>query len=461
MKKIVLLSIIICQIAISCSNSDDTETTLPEQSLSEQIAEISKQPYSNLTPAQQKVKLEAEANDMLTQMNKSKTSGAIEAIQNLSNLLSIGKIDIFDGKNDNQIEDVLNVSGVYGIYTWNASKQNWIKTNSTTELKFVFPAKKNLSTNNASLSSKSTSSNIKVKIEDTYADWVYDPKTDDFIQTPSINDYFYLPTSVDAVLTIDNAQAATFVANAKYTGTVEVPDEAGFKMVLNDGYSYEISGVKKATVNTAKSSFTYNGKNLISFNAGSTADIDALIKDDNLTQYQGKANGLVRIMDNFMIVADIDIASQTKDEEALGKSLVYPTNPDYSPTANFKAYYAAQNTYNKKYSEGNVLNSNKNNKLILVSKKDGTKIADIVYRSEKGYSYETELPVWIKDSYYENGGYWSYNGTGETITVQYYDEVLYLKFNDSTEVAMSTYFSTGFDNLEAKFEDFLKAFERK
>jgi hypothetical protein len=29
------------------------------------------------------VKLEAEANEMLVQMNKSKTSGAIEAIQNL------------------------------------------------------------------------------------------------------------------------------------------------------------------------------------------------------------------------------------------------------------------------------------------------------------------------------------------------------------------------------------------
>ena len=45
-------------------------------------------------------------------------------------------------------------------------------------------------------------------------------------------------------------------------------------------------------------------------------------------------------------------------------------------------------------------------------------------------------------------------------TIQYYEEVLYLKFNDSTEVAMSTYFSTGFDKLETKFEDFLKAFER-
>jgi len=232
-------------------------------------------------------------------------------------------------------------------------------------------------------------------------------------------------------------------------------------MVLNDGYTYEISGSKKATANTAKSSFTYNGKNLVSFTAGSTADIDALIEDEDLIQYQGKANGLVQIMDNFIIVADMDIATQTKDEEALEKSLAYPDYPDYnSPKADYKAYYTAQNTYNKKHSDGSVANTNKNTKLILVSKKDGTKIAEVVYRSEKADSYNTELPVWVKDAYYTNGGYWTNNGKGEMFTFQYYDEVLYLKFNDNTEVAMSSYFSTGFDKLETKFEDFLKAFER-
>lgn len=410
---------IISQLAISCSSNDDSDPT-DSQSLTEQIAAIIKQPYSKLTPSEQKVKLEAEANTMLVQMDKSKTSGAVEAMQNLGNLLSIGAVDIFNGKSDNQIEDIINVSGVYGVYTWSNSKQDWIKTASSTELKFVFPAKKNLTTNNASFSSKSVSSNIKVKMEDSY-NW----------QTGAIiNDYFYLPTSADATLTIDNAQAATFVANAKYTGTVEAPDEASFKMVLNDGYTYEISGGKKATTNTAKSSFTYNGKNLVSFTSGSTSDIDALIKDDNLTQYRGKANGLVQIMDNFIIIADMDIAGLASDEAALEKTLIYP---DY----NSKTYYADLNAYNLKESNGYVAAANKNIKLLLVSKKDGTKIADVIQHSEKGYSY------------YSNG-----------TLVQYYDTVLYLKFNDNTEVEMGAYFSTGFDALETKFEDFLKAFER-
>ena len=440
-KKTLLFSVIISQLIVSCSSNDEP-TNAPEGSLTEQIANIIKQPYSKLTPAEQKVKLEAEANVMLVQMDKSKTSGAIEAIQNLEKLLNIDGVDVFGGKNGNEIAEILNVSDVYGIYTWNNSTKIWVKTVSSTELKFIFPATATGKANNAILSSKSTSSTIKVKLEDSY-NW----------QTgTTINDEFYLPTSVDATLTIDAKPAATFATTAKYTGTVETPDESSFKMVLNDGYTYEISGSKKATANTAKSSFTYNGKNLVSFTAGSTADIDALIEDEDLIKYQGKANGLVQIMDNFIIVADMDIATQTKDEEALEKSLVYP---DWQK----KTYYTDLNAYNIKSSEGETSNHNKNVKLILVSKKDGTKIADVIQRSEKDGNYTSNYVWVVSNNTY--GGSWDWSNNPNTATtIQYYDEVLYLKFNDSTEVAMSTYFSTGFDDLETKFENFLKAFER-
>jgi hypothetical protein len=67
--------------------------------------------------------------------------------------------------------------------------------------------------------------------------------------------------------------------------------------------------------------------------------------------------------------------------------------------------------------------------------------------------------LWIVDNSNTYGGYWDYNPNGGTI-IQYYDEELYLKFNDNTEVSMSTYFSEGFDNLETKFEDFIKAFDK-
>ncbi|WP_264532274.1 hypothetical protein [Flavobacterium sp. N502540] len=456
-KKLFLVSLVASQLMVSCSSDDSKEETPTEQTRDEQIADILKQPYSKLTPADQKIKLEAEANEILVQLDKSKNSGAIEATQNLNRLLEISEVDITNGKNSNKVEDILNVSGVYGIYTWDNTAKTWVKTASTTELKFVFPAKKTQTTNNAVLSVKAVASDVKVKSIDTYGKWTYDAVKQQYIQSPSVYDYFFLPTSTDAILTIDNTTAATFTQTAKYSSKNQSPDEFAYKMVLNDGYTWEMNG-KKGTENTSKALFTYNGKTLLDFSAGSSANIDALINDDKLIQYRGKANGLIKLMDNFIIVAETDLATEAADDAALEKSMVYPTYPNSNdPKANYKEYYTAVNAYNKKYSEGTATIFNKNIKLVLVSKKDGTKIADIVQRSEKSdYDYATTLPVWdTKNSY------WSHNGTGESFTRTYYEEEYYLKFNDNTEVSFSTYFSIGFEKLDAKFQDFIKAFERK
>lgn len=151
-KKFLLLSLVVSQLTISCSSDDSPESKpeepTAEQTLAEQIANIVKQPYSKLTPADQKIKVEAEANDMLVQLDKSKSSGAIEAIQNLGRLFKLNHIDLFDGKSDNGVEEVLNISGVYGIYTWDNTNKVWTKTASKTELKFVFPAKASQTANN-------------------------------------------------------------------------------------------------------------------------------------------------------------------------------------------------------------------------------------------------------------------------------------------------------------------------
>ncbi|WP_263524286.1 MULTISPECIES: hypothetical protein [Flavobacterium] len=459
-KKIFLMSLVLSQLAISCSSDESTDETTPETELTleEQIAALVKQPYSNLTPSQQKVKLEAEANDMLVQLDKTKSSSAIEALENLSRLLSQSSVDIFDGKSGNGVEEALTVSGVYGIYTWNSTGKAWTKTASSTELKFVFPAKEGQTTNNAVFSTKSTSSDVKVQIIDTYAEWGWNEETQQYGPiTPELNDWFYLPTSADAVLTIDNAQAATIAQTAKYANGKEVPTDFTYKVTLNDGYTWEMSSTK-GTQNTAKASLTFNGKNLITFNAGSNAEIDKLIDNDELVQYRGKANGLFTLMDNFVILADMDLATEAADDAALESANVRPTHPEYNDAnSDFKAYYTALNAYEKKISEGTAANFNKNIKLILVSKKDGTKIADIVQHSEKDGEYTFTLPVWDAES-----KYWtSWTNEGESFTQPYLEEVYYLKFSDSTEVEMSAYFSEGFSNFEAKFEEFIKAFEKK
>ena len=457
-KKFLLLSLVASQLMISCSSEDSPETTDPvvtdptkELTLEEEIAKILKQPYSNLTPAQQKVKLEADANEMLVQLDKTKSSGAIEALENLNNLLQVSKVDIFNGKSGNGAEEILQVSGVYGIYTWNNTQKIWVKTISSTELKFVFPAKASQTANNASFSAKSVSSTIKVKYEDTYGHYSYNEETNEYDFIPGVDDEIFLPTSADATLTIDNKEAATFTQTAKYGTVNEVPTDFAYKMTLNDGYTWEMSSIK-AVQSTGKASLTYNGKTLIEFNSGSNADIDKLIDSDELVQYRGKANGWIKLMDNFIIVADMDLATAAADDAALEKTL---PNVDY----NSKTYYTDQNTYQVKTSQGSVANFNKNIKLILISKKDGTKIADIVQHSEQDRSYSDNVKWIVADNTY--GGYWDWDPSYPEITVQYYKEVNYLKFNDNTEVEMSAYFSEGFSSFETKFEEFVKGFERK
>lgn len=444
------MSLVLSQLTISCSSDNDETKTETEQTLAEQIANLIKQPYSSLKPADQKIKLEAEANEMLVQLDKSKSSGAIEAMENLNNLLSISSVDVFSGKNQNQIEDIINTADVYGIYTWDNTKKTWNKTDSTTELKFSFPATKTETKNNAVFSSKGVASNIKVGIEDTY-DWETDVTT---------NDYFFLPTSADATLTINNLPAASFTQTAKYANGKEIPTDFAYKVTLNDGYSWEMSG-SKATTNTSKASFTYNGKNLVEFNAGSTTQIDALIDNAELVEYRGKANGLIQLMDNFIIVADMDLVELAKGEETVNKNF-------QRPDSKTKTFYTDLNNYLYKSTEALALNSNKNLKLILVSKKDGTKIADVIYRLKPGYSLNTsEYESWVVDaSNVEYGGSWVFdwnNGEpkGTSVKIQEYDQVLFLKFNDATEVEMSAYFSEGFDKLEAKFNDFIKAFNKQ
>ncbi|MDY0986951.1 hypothetical protein SOM12_05940 [Flavobacterium sp. CFBP9031] len=466
-KKLLLLSLIASQLMISCS-SDNSDEVIPEVkpdpkpevelTIEEQIAALLKQPYSNLTPAQQKTKFEAEANEMLVQLDKSKTSGAIEAIKNLGRLFSLKHIDLFDGKSQNGVEEVLNISGVYGTYTWDDAKKTWTKTASTTELKFVFPAKEGQTTNNAVLTSKSTSSSIKFSNVDTYADWGYNSETQQYGPiTPSVQDWFYLPSTVEALLTINGAQAATFTSNAKYSSQNKSPEDYSYKLALNDGYTWEMSG-KKGTETTSKALFTYNGKSLINFNVTSSADIDKLIENVELSQYKGKANTLFSIMDNFIVIGNTDLAADAADKEALYKNNTRPASPDgENPKSDYKAYYTALNAYEKKISEGKAASFNKNTKLSLVSKKDGTKIADIVLRSEKvGDDYLVSLPVWNAQ-----GKYWTWSPNGELFAQPYLDEVVYLKFNDTTEAAMDVYFSEIFNSLHTKFTDFTSAFQTK
>ena len=454
-KKSFFITVIVGQFLFSCStddnSSDSTNNPVTTQSLSEQIADIVKLPYSSLSPEQQKTKLEFESNDFLTQLEKSKTSSAIEAIQNLADLLNTNAVDIFGGKNGNKIEDIIDVTGVYGIYTWDSNTKKWTKASSNTELKFIFPSKKGQTSNNTTFSSNSTSSNIKVKIRDTSGSWTYNANTNSSIFTPGKDDSIFLPTAVNATLSINNIQVAKIENISKYETGKETPIESAIKISLNDGYVYEMKGTR-GNSNEASLNFSYNGKNLISFLSSSNAKIDELLAGNNLNTYKGKTNGIVQILDNFLVLEELNSEGMSNDTDALFKTLVAPDYFDPS-------YHSKSNAYNKAKTEGNVANYNKNVKTILVSKKDGTKIADIIQKVENGYSYIDYYTTLNSPTQSMPYTYWSYS-PNNPIVIQYYEVKDYLRFKDNTEIEMSVYFSTGFDSLKTKFTDFSNSFKK-
>jgi hypothetical protein len=432
-KKVILLSAICAQALVSCSK--DETITNPPVVQPEEVSLVNL-PYSSLTPEQQKLKLESEANAALVEMDKLKSSSAIEAIQNLERLLEISSIDLLNGKPDNGVADLINVSEVYGIYTWNNDKNSWTKTASSTDLKFIFPAKKSQTTNNTVLTSKGVSSGVKATSTDTNG----------------IVDEIFLPSSVDAIITIDNVQAGSIIMNAKYVNGNNRPEEASYKVILNDGYVWE-NNAKKGATNAFNLSFSYNGKNIMNYTVDSNSKIDALLDNDNvLNSYKGKGNVLIKILDNFVIIGNMDLEAISNEQDAFEKN---NKRPDY----NSKSYYTDLNVYEKKRAESDAAIFNKNTKLFLVSKKDGSRVADVTQNAVKGY-LSTSYYKWTVDPTVPvYGGYWSWDWN-TVQTVQYYDTDIYFRFKDNTEVAASVYFSTGFDALEKKFNDFIDAFNR-
>ena len=449
-KKIILFSAFIALTTISCSKDEPVVEPVKDNSIEAQIAAISALPYSALTTADQKIKLETDANQLLTELNQLSSSSAIDALQNLERLIKINRID-FIVNDSNGVQDLLSVSGAYGIYTWNNIMQVWIKTPSTTELKFIFPAKKTQTVNNTVLSSVAMSSNVKIQLTDTRErrQYQYNPVTgigSYVLLSPAVYDEFYLPSSVNATLKIDNVDAATITSTAVYSGNKQAPDDSNFKVILNDGYLWDFVG-KKGTPNAISNKLSYNGKSLLDFTTNSTANIDQILANNNQPSYIGKANTLIKLMDNFIIVGQNDFETLANDQDVFESSLV---RPNY----NSSTYYANINAYKNAYSAASVVAYNKNIKMALVSSKDGTKIADIIQKSVIGNTYTNNV-VWSSAF----GGYWQYSSNPADVKiVQNYDEVLYLRFKDNTDVAFDVYFSSGFSNLETRFQNFINSF---
>lgn len=443
----------------SCKKDSDTTPTPADIDLAKVLA----YPYSALTPAEQKVKLENESTSFLDNLNAAKVSSAIEAFQNLEKLLEQSPAEVIKEKEVRSVKETVQYADAYGVFTWDDVKKEWVKTASTSELKFIFPAKIGTTTNTAVFSAKAVSSGIAVI--DSSREWNS--------QTETYTDYqttYYLPSSATGILTINNAQAATIELTAAYKDNKKAPVSETFKITTNDGYVFSQS-FDKATENKGTMQFTFNGKTLLDAVAKSTIKLDELIdfQGSNTSSLLGNANAYMKLTDNLLVVYQMDLANYGKEIDALEKEYDAKRNTlyDNGKWDKNQNYFTLYGQYEKEESDKVAAIWNKYVTAALVSTKDGSKIADLIEVSEKDgeqsdyYYWSTTDASWMW-----NGGHWddvSQTWVYDGVPTKKYDRYTanaYLKFKDNTLAQASTYFSEGFDNLENKWEDFTKAFDR-
>lgn len=400
------------------------------------LVKILKLPYSSLTPEEQKVKLEKESLAFLELCNAAQSSPAVEAIHNLGILLDEGSMEFGASGSKSAIsvksvKAAVEYADLYGVFTWNPSIKDWDFTESKSELKFVFPAKKNSKTNNASLSFKLVSSGIE--FED-----------------------IYLPQSVTCTLTVDNKEAAKIEFSAEYKNNNPVPVKSEFKFTTIEGYSY-LWKIEKGDESQFAMKMSYKNQLMFEamFKTGAKFDqiVDLIEEGKDFYNLLDQVNGYVKLMDDLALAYSIDAANYarvTSKIEAGFGTLMDARN------WNSPDFFSLEGKYKKERSEQHAKAFNDYMKVGLYSIKDNYKIADVIAKSEKD----------------ENGGYWDcyyWNAAQNVWEIDWtkpeaklYDEYTenpYFKFGDRTEIAASVYFSDGFDDLHDALSDFIKSLE--
>lgn len=432
--------------------SIDVGTLTPE--------EIFALPYGSLTPEQQRVKLEEDGSKLVDLGDAASKSTVIEAGESLSNLLEIASIETSKKSKIASVEDIFEYADIFGIYTWNDTKQNWTKQTSTSELKFIFPSKKGSKTNNAVLTAtiQGTGKYVVNEYDDyKYLGWneINGPMYDTIHMIEKVE----LPGSGSGILTIDNKEAGKISFTPTY-GANEVPTKLDFSLNL-DGYVLT-SNFEKAVTNIAKSKLSYKETTMFEAVAKTDIKMDEIMNNFNNGADDGEyldllksATAYINIMDNLSAVFNANLSDfakeldrvSTKEDNAFDK-LDSETDLLWN-TSNWASVY-----YKKYDSIQTVIASERNTlyqklKAGLISRGDGTKIADIVTKTE----LITKNHHWIF-----KGGNWDWSNSPQGQYKQYKD-VVYFKFGDNVEVEAEAYLN-GFTSFKNKWESFVKSFER-
>ncbi|MDH6356583.1 hypothetical protein [Parabacteroides sp. PF5-9] len=463
---LLIIALFAAMFLTACSDDDKKEQGPdPDPTPNLSLEDILELPYSELTPEQQKIKLENQSIALLDMANDTKNSAAIKTFQNLTHLIDISNPELVKGEKTKTIEDAFEYADVYGIHTWNNGK--WVKTNSQSELKFVFPSKKGSSSNDAELVIKAESSGIPVDIRNTDEYW--DSEKNTWIEEVTETRY-YLPKSAEGFIKINGSEIGTVALKADYKNEKEVPEK--MEVVANlEKYTFETI-FNKAAENEVASVLKKGNDTMFYAYAAATIKIDEVFDKvidvvkvpDHLF---GKVKSYIKILDDLIIVATGDAANMIKELNALDDEFDAKWDALYEYEHwKMKDYYTIRNQYDKEYCEKSIAIRKKYMTVTLASTDDATKIATLEEKAEADYSWSAEVywdeneQEW-KDIYEynpETSDYEKMHEADPNAKYDYYEAIPYLRFNDNTLVSADNYFSTGFNVFIKKWEDFVAAF---
>ena len=180
MKKILLYTIA-CAVAVSSCKRNDPK---PDETPTDPF----KLEYSNLTTEQHKQKIEESGIQFVQKINTLPDEKFVNVLDYLSQLqpglgsdLEMEPVStvfainnaakkknisaLFKATTSEGVEETSKLSDIFGIYTWHSEHEEWVETESSSKLEFIFPSDATKTTNNSVLTITYIASNVTVTEE--------------------------------------------------------------------------------------------------------------------------------------------------------------------------------------------------------------------------------------------------------------------------------------------------------
>ncbi len=411
MKNRILFSALLLAALTSCKKNNSKE---------DDSKDPFKLEYSNLPVEQHKNTLETNGVDFIKKINTLPDEDFIPAIEHLAELdlellsnnvvgkqiiastLSAKKQNIsalFNAVAEvNPTPNGRSLKEYYGIYTWDSSQNDWVKTASDSKLEINYPATSVSKTNNATLTVTYTASSVKAELN---------------------GERFELPASANASLKVAGKELLKLVSAYEYKAD-GTPTKSDVTVAMGS-FTFKTDVTNDLSTVIANVSMTKGTEVLFSVNVSGkgNGNYTDIVDSDNIEEIIKNANTTFEIMD-IKIVGEIDVNAMALAEKS------------------------TLNLPEKESTEAMAAAFNKHSKLVAIYKSENAIVAKAEYASvENKYSYEIYNPN---------------TGKTETVTSSNWIVEPRLVFKDGSKVSLETYFNSGFSKLIDDVEDYINRF---